>query len=275
MGNHFTLEERISRSYPTLSPQERRAANALMEHLDDLGMYRATELAALADVSKATFSRLVRRLDYQDFEAMREQLRALRQSGVPVSTATPGLSAQITQDVANLNRLLATLDEAIVDEIARQAARARRVVIHGQRNSFGMASLLRMNLAQIRPDTSLIPQPGQSAADDIVDLGPEDLAIVMSFRRHSSAVGDLVDVLSGNNVPTAVIADEQLRTVAHRATWFIECPMTSPGAFDSHAVAMSLVAVLSDRVLSLVPDGPERIDRVDGLLCSLHDTADR
>ena len=51
--------------------------------------------------------------------------------------------------------------------------------------------------------------------------------------------------------------------------------MTSPGAFDSHAVAMSLVAVLSDRVLSLVPDGPERIDRVDGLLCSLHDTADR
>ncbi|SDF41304.1 transcriptional regulator, RpiR family, partial [Blastococcus fimeti] len=61
------IDQRIARSHPTLSAQERRAAETLLEHLDDLATYRAAELAALAGVSKATMSRLFRSLGFADF----------------------------------------------------------------------------------------------------------------------------------------------------------------------------------------------------------------
>ena len=72
--------------YAELSPQERRAAETLLEHLDDLATYRSAELAELAGVSKATMSRLFRSLGFADFDEVRDHLRALRTAG----RAAPG-----------------------------------------------------------------------------------------------------------------------------------------------------------------------------------------
>ena len=77
------IDERIAARQLDLSPQERRAADTLLEHLDDLATYRAAELAAMAGVSKATMSRLFRSLGFADFDEVREHLRALRSTGEP------------------------------------------------------------------------------------------------------------------------------------------------------------------------------------------------
>lgn len=82
------IDERIAARHRDLSPQERRAAATLLEHLDDLATYRAAELATLAGVSKATMSRLFRSLGYADFGEVREQLRETRKGGEP--RPTPG-----------------------------------------------------------------------------------------------------------------------------------------------------------------------------------------
>ena len=62
----------------SLVQQERRAADILLAHLDELATYRASELAALAGVSKATMSRLFRTLGFDDFMQVRRHLRDLR-----------------------------------------------------------------------------------------------------------------------------------------------------------------------------------------------------
>lgn len=275
MVDPSALHIRITDSFPSLTPQERRAAEALLSHLEDVATYRATELAVLAGVSKATISRLVRRLGFDDFEALRQHARQLRNAGVPIATGpTPGLSARVAQDVANLHRLQATLDETTLDAVADQLAGARRVIVSGHRSSYAVASGLRMNLAQIRPDTWLVPQPGQSLADDIIGLGPDDVAIVVSFRRHGARVGELMDALRKSSTPVLLIADGQLRSLATSAKWWIECPSTSAGAFDSHAAAMTLVALISDRLLHRLPDASARIDRVDRTYRDLRDIDD-
>ncbi len=264
-----SLEARIANCYASLSPQERRAADVLLAHAGDAGTYRASELATMADVSKATFSRLVRALEFSNFDAMREHLRALRRSGVPVAVErTPDVSAIISQDIANLHAMHALLDEAVVEAVAEKIATSRRIAICGYRSSLAAATVLRLNLAQIRPGTWLAPSSGQSVAEDIADFDERDLIIVMSFRRHGRWAKELVDWACESRIPLALFADDQLRVLAARSTWWLECPNVSPGAFDSHAAVMSLVAVLSDRVLALTPDGAQRIDRVN----SVHET---
>ena len=75
------LDERLRASFDELSPQEQRVASFIIDHFDDLVSYNSAELARLSGVSKATVSRLFKRLGYDRFKEMRDELRTLRQSG--------------------------------------------------------------------------------------------------------------------------------------------------------------------------------------------------
>lgn len=258
------LEDRIAAGYRELSPQERRAADALLDHLGDLGTYRATELAALAGVSKATMSRLFRKLGYEDFEGLREDLRTQRGRGLPIAVdPSPGLRERLEQEVKNLEKVYATLDDAMLDQIAEALATAGDVVVVGRRGSLGPATQLRRNLVQVRGRVHLAPGPGQSLADDLVGLGPDDVVVVVSIRRHAFRVGEMVEALLADGVRVLLLADSSLRHLAGTVTWWIECPISTQGAFDSLVAPVSVVAMLSDRVHEVLDGSTARVEAID------------
>lgn len=270
------LEDRIADCYRELSPQERRAADALLDHLGDLGTYRATELAALAGVSKATMSRLFRKLGYEDFEGLREHLRAQRGRGLPVAVdPSPGLRERLEQEVKNLEKVYSALDHGVLDQIAEALATARDVVVVGRRGSLGPATQLRRNLIQVRGRVHLAPGPGQSLADDLVGLGPEDVVVVVSIRRHAAQVVALVESLLADGVRVLLLADSSLRHLAAGVTWWIECPITTQGAFDSMVAPVSVVAMLSDRVHEMLDGAAERVEAIDARYALLHEIDER
>ncbi|WP_125777056.1 MurR/RpiR family transcriptional regulator [Antribacter gilvus] len=270
--DHVPLEDRIAGRYGELSPQERRAADTLLDHIADLATYRATELATLAGVSKATMSRLFRRLGYDDFEGLREHLRMQRGRGLPVAVEpAPGLRERFEQEVAHLQRAYATLDETLLADVAEALASARQVVVVGRRGSHAVAVELRRNLAQVRGGVVFAPAPGQSLAEDLVGLGPDDVVVMVSFRRHAAGVAGAVDALVADGVRVLLLADPTLRHLAGRVTWWIECPVGYEGAFDSHAVPMSLIAALSDQVLARTDDGERRIETIDRTYAALRE----
>ncbi|MWB97749.1 MurR/RpiR family transcriptional regulator, partial [Agromyces seonyuensis] len=79
-----TIEERVAALDGSLSPQERALAEVMLDHLSELAVYRAGELAELAGVSKATVSRFVRRLGFADWAAVRANVTARRAAGTPI-----------------------------------------------------------------------------------------------------------------------------------------------------------------------------------------------
>ena len=104
------LDERLKAQYPSLSPQEQRVADFIFDHFDDLISYNSAELAQLSGVSKATVSRLFKRLGYEKYKEMRDELRTLRQSGMPLTDnrdAVQGntlLARHYKQEMANLTQ---------------------------------------------------------------------------------------------------------------------------------------------------------------------------
>ncbi len=117
------LDERLKAQYASLSPQEQRVADFIVDHFDDLISYNSAELAQLSGVSKATVSRLFKRLGYEKYRDMRDELRTLRQSGMPLTDhreAAQGntlLARHYKQEMANLTQWVNALD-------ARQFAEA-------------------------------------------------------------------------------------------------------------------------------------------------------
>jgi DNA-binding MurR/RpiR family transcriptional regulator len=261
-----TIGQRIDGQYGALSPQEQRAADFILDHLGDLAVYNATELAKLSGVSKATVSRLFRRLGFSDSAEVREHARSLRSQGAPLggigaAAGTPSaLAAHALQEAENLQRLLAGLDDGRLDAAARLIAGAGEVVLIGLRNSYPLALHLRQQLAQARNRVRLAPVPGQSLGEDLAGLGSRDVVVLMGFRRRPKGFGLIMQTLRERGVPVVLISDSSARRHAEGAAYWLECPVDSVSAFDSYAAAMSLVNLLASGVLGVdVRDGRTRI----------------
>lgn len=236
------LSARISATYVELSPQEQRAADFMRDHLADLAVYNATEVATLSGVSKATVSRLYRRLGFESAEQLRDHVRMLR--GAPQVVGATDFDRHLEQEVANLRAALAGLS---LDEPARAIASARRVLVVGFRNSYPLALHLRQQLAQARDGVELAPLPGQSIGEELASLTSDDVVVILGFRRRPASFATVMDALGG--VPTVLITDSSGRRFA--ATTLIEVPVTSVTAFDSYAAAASVISLLASAVLAL------------------------
>jgi DNA-binding MurR/RpiR family transcriptional regulator len=279
--NDAGLGQRIDRLYASLSPQEQRAADVVLDRLDDLAVYNASEIAQLSGVSKATVSRLVRRLGYGDFAQVRAQARTLRSLGTPLGTSSAyaasadpaaaggssSLAAHLASELRNLeSMLLQTLSDGRADKAAALLASAEAVSVIGRRNSYPVALHLRQQLAQIRDRVTLLPVPGQSLGEDIAGLGPGDAAVLVGFRRRPRGFARLVEALAGRGVPVVLIGDESLEPWQDRVAHLLPVPLEAPSPFDSYAAAMSLVNVLATATLAQhTRQGRTRVSMISGL----------
>jgi DNA-binding MurR/RpiR family transcriptional regulator len=255
------IDERIARRHDALSPQERKAAATLLEHLDDLATYRAAELAMLAGVSKATMSRLFRSLGFADFDEVREHLRSLRTAGEPRRVdGTPDLAVHVEHES---HAILRSVEQPRLGEAVALIAGATRVTVVGWRNSYPVALHLRQQLAHARPDVRLAPHPGQVLGEELADLGPGDVLVLVGFRRRPHGFGAFLGEAAATGASVVLVADPTAIQHAGLATIWLECPVQGGLAFDSYAAAMSLVSVLADGVLSASGRGAR--DRVSGI----------
>lgn len=246
MTAELRIDQRIWAVYHRLSPQERRAADALIEHQADLATYRAAELAALADVSKATMSRLFRRLGFDDFDEVRNHVRTLRSLGEPRTLAAPTNAKAIV--AAESEAIATALRDNDVSAAIAAIASARQVLVLGWRNSYPVALHARQQLIQAREGVRLGPTPGQTIGEDLIDIGAGDVVLVFGFRRRPTGFAAMLAQAGAGGATVILVADPTLR--AHGADILLECPIQGPLAFDSYAAAMSLITVLADGVMT-------------------------
>ncbi|HEP1062984.1 TPA: MurR/RpiR family transcriptional regulator HpxU [Klebsiella aerogenes] len=276
------LDERLKAQYASLSPQEQRVADFIVDHFDDLISYNSAELAQLSGVSKATVSRLFKRLGYEKYRDMRDELRTLRQSGMPLTDhreAVQGntlLARHYKQEMANLTQWVNALDARQFAEAINALVKARRVVIIGMRNSWPLALHLRQQLLQARGQVGVLPQPGQSLSEELVDLCAEDMVVVMAFRRRPRIIRPLMQQLQQRGVPQLLICEPQAHSLFPLACWRLCAPLDSVSAFDSYASANSLINLLANALLHEILDsGRPRIHDIATLYQQLDELEQR
>ena len=267
------IDARIDARYGSLPPQERRVADFLLEHLGDLAIFSAADISRETGVSKATVSRLFRKLDFDDFKEVRDHARALRHRGLPTASpvlsgdndASPGIARHEAREQDNISRLVALLSDGRLNEAVRRIATAERVVIVGLRNSYPVALHLHQQLIQTRSQVRVAPLPGQTLGEEIAGLGEQDLVIAIGFRRRPAVFERLISTLEASAAQVICIGDGTSRRYAAQTDCWLECPIDSEGAFDSYATAMSLVGVLANSVLNeRLSDGRKRISAIAG-----------
>ncbi len=247
------LAARIQDCYAALPAAERKLADLVLDFPGDVAAYSATELADLAGVSKAAVTRFVQRLGYPGFEAARRAAREARTWGSPLyrlhhgSEPAGGFDRErhLACELANLQNTFDGLDPAEFKEIVEALATARRVWLLGYRNSHFLAAYARWQFIQVRDQVQLLPQAGETLAEQMIDMGPDDILVVIGFRRRPPQIEAAMTAAAVAEVPILCLADPAAAGIGRTAKWILRCAVTAAGAFDSYAAAISLLHFLS------------------------------
>lgn len=276
------IDERLRAHYAQLTPQEQRVTDFIFDHFDDLISYNSAELARLSGVSKATVSRLFKRLGYASYREMREEVRTLRQSGMPLTDSRDAvqgntlLARHYKQEMANLTHWVSQLDSRQLAEVIDAMIRAPRILLLGLRNSYPVALHLRQQLLQVRQHVQLVPQAGQTLAEELVDVTPRDLVMVVAFRRRPKVIREILLQMQVQGVPTLLICEPQAQSILPLARWRLTTPLDSVSAFDSYSSAMSLANLLSNALLhEMLAQGRQRIHQISDLYDALGELEQR
>jgi len=267
---------RVRAQLPDLHRAEYKLGCFLLEFPGDLASYDAQELARLCGVSKATVSRFVRRLGFENYDAARRAARDERQQcngQINVRprqrSETAEISEAVRDEIDNLIWTYQQVDADDLESLADAVVSSRRVWLVGFRLCRVFADYLQSQLVQVAPTCASIPQPGVSLGEYVTEIGPEDLVICVALGRREGRTEALLDELRRSAVPIALIGDEEAGLAAG-VRWQFRCRTETSEAQGSHAAVLSLCSQIGARATqragAIARSRLRRIDEVNARL---------
>ncbi len=250
---------RIRNRYINLTPSERKVADLLLEFPGDIASYSATELAQRAGVSKAATTRFFRSLGYENFEQARHLAREQYNLGSPLyllsqrpelQLADSSLRKQMEVEIENLSKTFEVLDIAYLESIAANLLRAEQVWVLGFRNSYILADYARWQMLQVRDKVHSLVTESATLAEQIVDIGKNDVVITVGFRRRTQRFLQVLKSLRQRDVRILYLTEPKVGASINYATWVLTAEVSGTGIFDSYPAAISLLHLLTSSMFN-------------------------
>ncbi|AHK42559.1 transcriptional regulator, RpiR family [Ensifer adhaerens OV14] len=263
---------RVRQVLPELHPAERRLGDFLCDFPGEVASYSAQELAALAHVSKATVSRFIQRLGYENYEEARRHARADKQTGSRLFLATSAdtageqsVTAHVAQGVANIEATFLAISETQINAASAALLKARKVWVIGFRASHSFATYLQWQLTQVIENISAIPGGGQTLGEHLVSFTPDDVVIVFGLRRRIALMDALINQVEKSGARLLYITDEGVPFLS-QAEWHFRCQTLAPGPLFNHVSVMALCHLLTTRCIETAGiSGRNRLRGIEAL----------
>lgn len=252
MTTRLTLA--IQEHHDQLSPSERKLAELLLERADDMLTYSATELAAMAGVSKATAARLFRSLGYAGFDEVRLQAREERNLAPPFAQSAPpreapnrphSISAHLLAESENLVRTFESLRSDTLNAAAGLLARAPRVWLLGTGVDEGLVRFVRPQLARVRADVHLLGTQNGTWAEDLAMTGQRDALLLVLTQPRTRFVERVLTHAATTRLETVAVVDIRGAAWARRrCTVVLPCYGGNAADAESAMAAASMLHLL-------------------------------
>ncbi len=274
MTTRLTLA--IHEHFEQLSPSERKLAALLLERADDMLTYSATELAAMADVSKATGARLFRSLGYADFNEVRLQAREECNLAPPFKAdvqpkqnlpRTHTIASHLQSETDCLARTFESLRSDTLTAAADQLAKAPRVWLLGQGLDEGLVRFVRPQLARIRPDVHPLGMQGGVWAEDLAMTGPRDSLLLVMTQPRQPLIERLAAHAATTRVEIVAVVDVRHAAWARRISKVVlPCySESSDHTFSAMAAASMLHLLLQNIAVRLGKRASQRQQVIDDI----------
>jgi len=261
----------------TGAPGIRPFAAWLADQPEELAFHTVRGLAQAAGTDPNIVVRTVKAAGFPSFSVARKTVQqALREADQGYVARADALQ-EFGQDTltralleaaqSNLRKAFSPTLLATIEEVVSQLISARRVHCVGVRMAYSLAHYFtyRGGIAH----ANVVPVPGQPGVilDSLMDSGPEDVVIVISFAHYSSEVVRAAAVARSRNARVVAITDRRDSPLAEGAWRVLRVPVEGPHVMYSIAGAMMIVEILLELMAAGDPRARARIEAFErGLL---------
>lgn len=214
------------------------------------------DLAGASGVSTATLSRFARTLAFSGFPELRAALADTLQAVLRPVEKLRGAFARAERDapvregledtLANLRGTAEELDPAALGRIVTILTQARCVYVMGFGLSSHIAGMLTLGLQPFCPQLVNVVEFGgtEIAAGRLMNLGPEDALISISFPRYAADAVHLTRFAADRKATIVTVTDSAASPLAPLASEVLIARSTHPVLSSSNVAALLVIEAL-------------------------------
>jgi DNA-binding MurR/RpiR family transcriptional regulator len=267
MAESALLEDRVR--HARLTPAQRQIARMLLDQPDRFMFLSAAEMAAQADVSQPSVSRLAKALGYDGYASM---LDAVRERGRSARESEEGVAQNRHQrEIDDEIELLRNLRRRLTDTSSLRAAAevissAGEVVVLGLRISSPLAQTFAYRLGRLRPNVHVVTTDGSQSYDDVA-MGARAEApamVVFAMPRYPTGIVSIVDFARRHGYRIVLVTDTDASPLVSVSDVALVAEINWGFTFGTHTSAIVLLAMLAEEIAQLrQEDVSQRLDRLD------------
>lgn len=282
------FEKRLAEKYGELSSRLKVAGNYIVDNPVDVATRSLRSVSRESGVAPATFSRLARALDYDDFEQLRDGMR--RKISRRINNFAE--RAQILQDahsetsssffpshvgacLSNVQMMADQIDQDVLDDVVERLFKSNQVLLFGAFGSTGIVEYLSYMADFCFDNWRLASRMGSSLGASLSELGSNDALIVITKPPFSTRVLRAAQMAHDKGVYVVVITDTHTCPALRTCSASFTVPTDSPHFYSSYVASMVLVESLIGMLVSRAgPAAQERIAKVEESNRRLHEFSD-
>ncbi|KIC33298.1 MurR/RpiR family transcriptional regulator [Leisingera sp. ANG-M7] len=262
-----------------LPPKLKAAAKYVIDNPGDFGLDTVRTSAERTGISANGFVRLAQHLGYDTFEAFRAPFRAaltttheadlgqdwldrMQDEGPAGKLQAAAARNQLNITSRSLRLMTAERTQAIVDTLLT----ARRSYVTATRSSYALAYYFHYVGRMALPSLDLIPRHMGAALDDLLDIGPEDCLIAVTFAPYSAGTIQALRLAGERGATVILISDSEVIAPGIRTDHVLAVAANSLHPFGAIGGAMAVLeCLLSHLIEAGGEDARRRIEAYDAL----------
>ncbi|MBE6594173.1 MAG: MurR/RpiR family transcriptional regulator [Ruminococcaceae bacterium] len=262
---------------PEFSKGQRLIAQYIVDHYDRAAYMTAAKLGAVVKVSESTVVRFADELGFSGYPEMQRALQEMARTQLTAAQRVEVADSLLDKDnildkvlLGDADKIRQTLDgidrPAFYDAVERIVS-AKNIYILGIRSSAALADFLTFNLRMIFDNVRAVEgTSGTEIFEQILNVGPEDVLIAISFPRYSKRTVRAVEFAHRAGAGVVSISDSAASPLAPFSDQLLTARSDMASFVDSLVAPLSIinamVAAVSMRRHSEVAERLRRLESI-------------
>jgi DNA-binding MurR/RpiR family transcriptional regulator len=254
------LIEELRRQYDRLTQSQKRIAEYVVEHSQEVAFSTVDQMAERLDVNPSTIVRFTYRLGLNGFTDLQERMQQLvrgqlSRTGDPISEKQAAghlegtsFGASMSHDWQNLHHTMAGLDTAAFDRATNVLARARRVYVVGGFSTFPIAHYFALELDGLRSNISLLASDDTFASARLAEIKPQDCVLAFTFPPYARATHHIAMWAKENKAKVIAVTNSSISALGRIGDIVLLADSAGIGGLNSMVAPMAVVNALLNGV---------------------------
>ena len=257
-----------------LPPRLKVIAKYIIDNPGDFGMDPIRVSAEKIGVSPNSLVRLAQKMGFDGFEPFRDPFRHALvteredQMGADwIAQLDSGDSLAQTQgrlarnEINIVSRSLRMMSQDRIETALRCMTEARNCYVTATRSSYAMAYYFHYVGRMALPRLELVPRHMGAALDDLLEIGPEDCLIALTFAPYSASTIQALRLAGDRGAKVILISDSEVIAPGIRTDHVLAVAANSLHPFGAIGGAMAVLECLLTHLIEAA--GPEALRRIE------------